>query len=362
MKHSIYILLLLLLLNLHGFGQNKLTKDGLKIGKWEEKYEISVGKMKYSGFFKIIPINTYDTIRSIGDNLYRIKYKGATPLLSTSGIKRNNVSVKDGIWRTIKSNGKIHEIQTWQNGLLLSEEEYDDNGILKEHHYIDYENDTSVYLYYKGEQLYKKAFYPPNQKQQQTVIFYPDNNLVIPNAELYFNSKFGDTSLNILPLKLFCKRDLTILSVFSSSSNIQVSFPYETFPYDLTTEDTVTLNLIFTPTPSSFRTEDTITILTSEENALPYKIYCWSRASHINGNNVETLKQITLSKTKDKFLIIATMGTSTSAYIKDLNGEEKRYKITISSKINLNEFGVGEYDLKIHSCNTYEDIKLVIIE
>jgi hypothetical protein len=233
---------------------------------------------------------------------------------------------------------------------------------LTKYDYKDLENDTNFYLTYDNNQLYKKAFFPPNNKNQQTVIFYPDNNLVIPNAEPFFNTKFGGTSVNDFQLKLFCKKDLTINSVSSSSQNIQVNFPFNSMPYKLTTKDTATFNLIFSPTPSSFRDKDTITIITSEENVPPYKIYCSLRASHINGSNVKTLKEISLSITNDKYLLISPMGSVTDAFIKNSNEIVKRYKIKGITKIDLNELKVGEYELSVYSCDTGDKIKLKILK
>lgn len=343
-------------------GQNRTTKEGLKVGYWQEQYESDMGVMKESGMYKIIPLNTYDTLTNMGEGCYEVKYKGATPLLFYVGRHGNKLAVKDGIWQTTKANGSLYRTDYWVSGLNLWTKYVDDKGALLLYDYLDAVNDTSFYLTYKDQQLYKKAFYPPGQKNEATVIFYPDRDLMISEAEPAFNATFGDTTRHVFPLKVCGKKNLTLLSVRSGSDNIQVDFPAQAFPYALAANDTLTVNLIFTPHPSSLVTADTVTILTSEAQALPYRIYCSLNASHINGSNVETLTQMTLSKTKDRYLLIAPMGTSTAARLTNSKGESKNYRIVNGTKINLMEFEVGEYELDISSCDTGGNMTLHLVE
>lgn len=362
MRNLTFILTFLLTWTSQCAGQNKTTKEGLNVGKWIDEYELANGKFRETGYYKIIPLTTYDTIRPLGENIFEVKFKGSSPLLFFSGRHGNSISVKDSIWQTVDSIGKIYKTENWVQGLNLWTKYFDGNGNMTKYDYDDFENDTSFYLTYKNNQLYKKAFYPPDNKNQQTEIFYPDNNLVIPNAEPSFYYKFGDIAVNVFQLKLSCKQDLIINTVSSSSGNIQVTFPFNSVPYKLTKTDTAIFNLIFTPTPTSFTEDDTITIITSEENVLPYKIYCSLSASHIDGSNVETLSKLILSKSKDRYLLIAPMGTQTDAFITDSKGNEKRYRIQGITKIDLAQLKAGDYQLSIASCNTGGDIKLNIVE
>lgn len=307
MSRTNFILTLLLTLTLGCFGQNKTTKEALNTGKWTEVHE-------------------------------------------------------DGIWQTADSTGNILKTEYWDKGLNLWTKYFDEHGNLSEYEYYDIKDDTHFYLTYKNNQLYKKAFYPPENKNQQTEIFYPDNNLLIPDAEPAFYSKFSDIAPSVFQLKLSCKKDLTIISVRSGSKNIHVNFPLNAPPFRLTPKDTACIDLIFTPTPASFSSSDTITIVTSEENVLPYKVYCSLRAFHIDGSNVETLQEISLSKTKDRYLFIAPMGTITEAIIQHSDGTEKRYDINQINQIDLKELEPGEYALAIYSCNTGGYLKLKISE
>ncbi len=362
MRQLIFILTLLLTSIFNCLGQNKTTKEGLKVGIWTEEYDLGYGEFTETGVYKIIPLNTYKTIQSLGDDSFEIKCKASTTILFFSGRHNKSISVKDSIWEIKDSIGKLYSTEMWHQGINIWRKYYDESGSLIEYHYIDLENDTTFNLIYINNRLFKKAFYPPENKNQQTEIFYPNNDLIIPNAELTFKSIFGDTVLNVYQLKLSCKKDLTIQSVRSGSKNIQVVFPFNTFPYELTEKDTAIFNLIFTPTPTTFIENDTITIITSEENVLPYMVFCSLNASHIDYSNVETLTELSLSKTKDQYLIIAPMGTQTDAYITDFLGTKKKYKIYGITKIDLSKLNVGEYQLSIASCNTGGDIKLTITD
>lgn len=361
MRYSIFILAFLMTWALHCTGQNKTTKEGLKVGKWTHTYELAYGTFTDIGYYKIIPLKTYDTIRSPAGYSLRVKYKGSTPMLFIYGRHHNKISVKDDLWQTTDSTGHTCRTDYWDQGLYLWSKNFDDKGNLTEYDYKDFENDTSFYLIYKNNQLYKKAYYPPENKNEETDIFYPNNNLIIPNAEPFFETNFGSAAVNIFQLNLSCKKDLTIHSISSSSENIQIRFPSKTLPYHLTTKDTVTFNLIFTPTPISFRDHDTITIVTSEENVQPYKMYCTLSAAHIDYRNVETISELTLSKSRDRYLVISPMGTETNVFISN-SQMEKKYGIHGITKIDLNELNVGDNHVSISSCNIGGDLKLTITE
>lgn len=57
------------------------------------------------------------------------------------------------------------------------------------------------------------------------------------------------------------------------------------------------------------------------------------------------------------------MGTVTTAYITNSEGEERRYDIRGGiCKIDLNDLETGGHQLRIMSCHTGGDIKLTITE
>jgi hypothetical protein len=362
MRNLSTLRIFLLIYTCQCFGQNKTTQEGLNIGLWTEEYELYSEKFKETGKYKIVDLNKYDTIRQLGENAYEIKYKGSTPLLFSSGKYNNKISVKDSIWQTLDSLEKLIKTELWSNGLNLWTKYFDEKNNLIEYDYDDFENDTSFYLTFKNNQLFKKAYYPPNDKNNKTYIFYPNNNLIISNAELNFYSRFGDEKANELKLNLSCKKNLSILSIKSSSNNIQVKLPSKSFPYRLNQNEITTIGLTYTPILFDLKEADTITIQTNEINIPAYKIYCSMRYTHIDGKNVETIGHLSLSKTKDKYLFISSMGTVTNAYLKNKEGEKTEYEIHGNTKIGLEKLQIGEYDLSIFSCDTGGFIKLKITE
>ena len=357
------ILIVLLAWAFHCPGQNKVTKEGLKYGKWVEEYDDGERKNTFSGIYKIIPLSTYDTIRAVGYGTAEIKYKGSTPILEFSGRYLNDISVQDSIWQFVDSTGILRSTYFWNQGILAWSKDFDDKGNMIFYSYNDFENNTSLYLTYKNKQLYQKHFYARNETEG-TSTFYPDNNLIIQNAEPSFSKTFGDSTKSVFQLKISSKKHLTIKSVISSSENIQVSFPLNKLPYKLSPSDTTIVNLTFAPTPISLRDNDTITIITSEKNVPPYKVYCSLNASHVNYNNIENLKNLTLSKSKDTYLIISLSSDSREVYIKNDKRTEKIYHTLYGKlKIDLKDFNVGIYDITISNFEAFDDnFSLILTE
>ncbi len=86
------------------------------------------------------------------------------------------------------------------------------------------------------------------------------------------------------------------------------------------------------------------------------------RYTHIDWKNVQTIGHLSLSKTKDKYLIVSSMGTVTNAYLKNIRGENTEYEIHGDTKISLEKLQIGDYDLSIFSCDTNGFIKFTITE
>lgn len=128
---------------------------------------------------------------------------------------------------------------------------FNKKGILINHYYNDFLNDTTFYLHYSGQQLFSKSFFPPENKNEETHIYYPNNNLSISNAKPNFYSNFGKK--DTIQLKITCKQALSINEISSSSENIKFAYPFNVLPLNLTTKDTIILNLIITPNSSTFR-------------------------------------------------------------------------------------------------------------
>lgn len=344
--------------------RNKTTKNGLRTGLWVEHYETVEGKWVETGTYTIIPISTYDFLE-FSHTLYRIRYKGFEQLLFIEGHSDSLLSVKDGLWYTYDSTNTVRRTDLWSNGINLGTTYFDGQGELTQYHYTDFENDTSFYLTYIHKQLFKKAYFPPEDKNNETELYYPDNDLVIENAEPRFYANFLSKTTDTFQIRITARKSMDIVSMKSTASDMQLvdaSFQAVRFPLHIADHDTVILNMLFAPAPTTYREYDTISVVTSEINVPEYKLYCKARVSHLDGRNVQTIQDVTLSKKKDKYLVIAPMGTVTDAYITGATGEEKAYGINGITRINLEELDTGRYQMRISSCYTGGYMTLTIVE
>lgn len=360
--HPACLAVLFLCASLYCAAQNQVTPEGLPTGPWVEEYELSSGLFRTSGAYKIVSLQHYDIIRPLGENTFEITYKGATPLLFFNGRYGDDISVQDGIWQTFHEDGSLHKTDCWDKGLNTWTKYFDSTGAMIRYEYEDYEHDTSFYLTYKNDRLFKKAFYPPDNKNEQVKIYYPDDHLVIPDAEMDFYAILGNNTIFTYYIPLTCKKDLSILSVTSDSDNLRVSFPGKTLPLVLQPGDTMTVLLTFMPTPESSGQHATVAIATSEGQPQSYTIDCYLKCAHLDFRNVESVKALSLSKKTDRYLVIAPMGTVTTAVIAAGEGKERVYDIRQTTKIDLNALETGEYHLRITSCNTGGDVTLTITE
>ena len=363
MIHRIVITTICILLILSGFGQKNKSIGGLRTGDWTLKFITEHGKITESGEYKIIPISTYDTIRDLGKYYYEVRYKKATPLLIYNRISQGNIDVKDGIWETLDSAGRLFQIDFWENGLNTWTKWFDASGNLDRYDYDDYENDTSFYLTYINKQLFKKEWYPPEDKNNRGVIYYPNNSLFISDAEPYFKTNFLNKRSDTQYIQLSSAKELEIASITVKNKTIKISGSGKNlfFPLVIRPGDKVELALISNPESRTYLPADTILIKSSDTPEL-YKIYCDLFASHVTYQNVEKLEELRLSRTKDRYLIIPSLGSVTDATIIAPSGGKRVYDIPELTKIDLLDYTAGSYNLEISSCNTGGSIKLVITE
>lgn len=360
MKTRVFLFFIFSFFHWFSFGQNKFTEDGLKVEKWVEKGFWNGERYKNFGTYKIVSIKDFDTIWALDRTSLNTKYKKTSALVFFSGSFEDKISVKDGIWQNVNFFGKIKETECWENGIQLWTKTFNKKGELTYHYYEDFVNDTTFFLNYVDQQLFEKAYYPPENKNEETHIYYPINNLSISNAEPNFYSNFGKK--DTIQLKISCKQALSINEISSNSENIKFAYPFNVLPLNLATKDTLTLDLIITSNSSTFRNSETITIKTSEGNVPDYKIYCSLRVFHVDGRNIETLRELSLSKSRDKYLYISQMGSITDAIISKGKKEIRNIRIMEDTKINLRKLKVGEYSLGVYSCENGGGLKLIILK
>lgn len=118
MKRKLFLFIFFLLFYCFLFGQNKKTEDGLRVGKWVNKWNWQGKKLREFGVYKVVSIKNYDTIRELGECNFEIKHKNSRTLLFFLGRLEDKISVKDGIWQVVYPFGKVKEIDFWENGIL----------------------------------------------------------------------------------------------------------------------------------------------------------------------------------------------------------------------------------------------------
>jgi hypothetical protein len=361
--HKSIITISILLASFCGLTQAKRFEKGMRAGEWTIKSMLAEGKMTETGVFNIIPLSTYHIIKSFGTGTYEVKYKKSTPLLFYEQKKEDHISVKDGLWNMYNEAGRQMRISFWNNGLEIWTKYFDENGELTRYDYDDLENDTSFYYTYIDKQIFKKAFYPPENKNNPIEIYYPENDLSVSDAELNFHVNFLNKQSDTQYVFLSSKKELPVHAVSCRRNSIMMAMGMDISCSSrmITPETPVVLRLISRPSALNYEIKDTIIIKTSE-NKPAYKIYCNIYASHINDNNVEVLKKLTLSKSKDKYLVIPSLGTVTGASISNQYVKGRAYDINKITKIDLSEYPVGNYNLYITSCHTGGELTLVITE
>ena len=347
-----FLVLLSFCCTIYANAQNRMTKDGLRYGKWTETPYMNDPQTK-TGNYKIIPLGSIDTTKTMGDNIFVLKYQNAEALLFYDGRAHNEISVKDSIWQYYDSLGsRVHFEEQWINGIMLWRKTYNPKGEITLYNYWDYTDDSSAELQYKEHQLFRKSFCPPKDKNHETTLYYPYENLYISNAEPEFNVNFLDKPSDTFEIKLCAKSPLNILSITSRTSDIHLvdsKFKEIPFPLQMVKGDTFFLKIIYTPKAIYAQDTGKVTIITDEKKSPVYKITSLNHAYHIDGGNVEALSSITISKTKDRYLLIDQIGTETDITVFSSTGIQREWEN--KKKIDLSDFKTGVYVLTIGGCN-----------
>jgi hypothetical protein len=213
--------------------------------------------------------------------------------------------------------------------------------------------------------LFKQWFYLPETPNDETIVFYPKARLYISNAEPHFDYNFLSKESIPQNIQIACKKSMTVLSVTPLSSNFQVRSSHS-LPIDLKKQDTLQLQLNFSPSPATTMEEDTIVIKTLENGKVhEYLICALTSAVHVDYQNVEHISKIELSQTRDRYLLIDQLGTQTDACVQTQDDNicfELFAGLSPHISIDLKAFKPGVYPVYINSCNTFGSFTLVITE
>jgi antitoxin component YwqK of YwqJK toxin-antitoxin module len=357
--HRLFLIITVLLTAIAASGQYKRI-DGLKTGEWDEGYESSAGFFKAIGNYRIISTTTYDKILEETDFNIKVKYKGSTPLVWFEKNINGRISVKDSIWNKYDREGRLRETNFWKDGLSQWAKHYDEKGNLTQHDYEDYDKDTSFTLVYIDGKLFKRAFYPQLNKLAETAVYYPNEPLSFSKAELLSEINFRNHPTDTKEIIFNATKDMTIKSISSIHRFVKVTTADDqplSFPYKIKAGAAIPLKIIVSPTPTNYEQKDTLTLVTAESE-LPYRICLHIRASHICVG-----QELTLSKSKDKFLILPTMGKALAAYVTSEEGKKTTYTVSrIFKRIDLSAFSAGKYGVQIRACYNNGDFTLVVTE
>jgi hypothetical protein len=353
-----FLIITVLLTALSASGQYKRI-DGLKTGEWSESSSGGDGFFDARGNYRIISTASYSNILEEKDFNIKVKYKGSTPLVWFERNVNGRISVKDSIWNTYDREFRIRETSFWKDGLRQWEKHYDERGNLTQYEYEDYDKDTSFKLVYIDGKLFKRAFYPQLNKLTETAVYYPNEPLSFSKAEFLFEINFRNHPTDTKEIIFNATKDMTIKSISSIHRFVKVTTADDqphSFPYKIKAGATP-LKIAVSPGSAEYEQTDTITLMTAESE-LPYRICLHIRASHICEG-----QELTLSKSKDKFLILPTMGTVLAAYITSEKGQKTTYPVSrIFKRVDLSTFPTGKYGVEIRACYYKGSFTLVVTE
>lgn len=364
------ILFCIILYTTPSLAQNKVNDNGQCYGEWKDSAEWAYD----IGQYKIIHKNKYplDTTKE--------GYEGEEEgfrYVSFNGYPRDqfyydpvgdSISVMDGLWQYIASDGKYKSIRSetyYKDGVLLWAKSYD-NGLVYYHRV--YHNDSITVYNYDDTVLFSKEIRNTDFSIHNTE-YYPERPLYISNAEIrsYANYYTNRVDTNIVVLS--GKEDVVINSINSSSKQYQLDIPIS-LPYTIKKGDTVLIKILYQPRRDTPQTKGDITIKTDKST---YQLKIISNAFHIDKETF-ALDSIVVSKKEDKILHISDYHFPDAEYVlksstgkpiqlKLLHMEQQRsfhMAIDIDCHIRLKNIPKGEYIFTISNTDIKKNIRLIV--
>ncbi|MES2776173.1 MAG: hypothetical protein V4722_18490 [Bacteroidota bacterium] len=365
MAFKLFLTGFILLLHLQSTGQG-VSLNGLKTGIWTETNPTADDTLYGTGNYIIIPLDSYKIIRTIKDDFHEVRYGASNAYIAYSKRSNGKISVKDSNWNWYDAANNIRKITHWSKGIHLWTKYFDAKGNIAGNYYDDYDHDASVELTYIKSRLFKKEIYSFAKSNGPRVYYYPDDSLQISNAEFRFSIHFLKRPEDHQQLMLTSVHTMVIKSIEVARQSIVATVNKKPVVYPLTINPgkPVVVTLSTKPGAANFIPNDTIIITTASNQV--YTIYAANDAAHIDYQNVEKLKTIQLSKTRDRYLFVASLGTVTTAWVTGINNLGRSYNISHPMdrriQIDLAEFPPGTFRLEIISCNKGGSIQLVIKE
>jgi len=331
------------------FAQNKMNDHGLKCGHWN--------KDGVDCFYKIIPFTYYDTVSFDHDRRLEIRqFNGDDTTDETIiiyGYFGDSISVRDGLFKACDSTGKLSQIIDYHLGLVGNMILFSDGDTTQYNHNFMDSIKGNYYDHYLNNRAFSREFY---RNHEFAFSYYPYDDLVISDALLVSEIDLLKTTFDTLSVLLQAKKDLTVNSV-SCANNIRVldkEYHPIKYPFTITSKDRIDLKIINHQYGDIIHDHDTLIIKTGPDNK-QYSLFLNTAASHISKSNVQILKKITLSRQKDKELLINNCGPYGHMRFASKKGHSDTYQFEGNKVwlIPLSDFYENEYKLDVRMC--YDD-------
>ncbi len=355
-----FLITFLLFLCIHRevVGQQVYSREKLREGLFSDTVEISNTKKVFKGENLITTSNDYE-IAEKSKIFFRAWYKKLKQIVIPDQIVNDSFSVKHGWLEIFNIAGNLQSKTLYDKGIYLSSRDYKDGNIIY-FDSINYIDGTGVELSFYNDILFKRKI-SNYLKHLHQIVYYPENDLHMSNAEFTFEVDFLNKRFDSKNITLTSKRKLRIDSIVSSSGSIKYLNPENKnlqFPLIIVPNKKSVLKLMYYPTPITFCEYDTLKFYVNDSCHSIYYGFTQNLGYHLNYRTVEKTKMIELSKWRDHFLILPPMGTVTNASITCPDRSVKNYNINKITKIDLRDFEPGVYYLDILSCNHGGTVKL----
>ncbi|MEI8280665.1 MAG: hypothetical protein WCG87_12980 [Bacteroidota bacterium] len=191
----------------------------------------------------------------------------------------------------------------------------------------------------------------------------------IQDAKLLFEMNFLSKPTDIKPLILIAKNPI-IINSFNAKDNIHLytkDMGEIHYPLYLKRNESILLYISNTPNSLSYkyREVDTISINTSDTGII-YKIMYDTWCSHLDQNNINKVKELVLSKSKDGYLFIKGCGSVADFDLIDSSNKIESNTIVGGAvvEVNLSNVAIGKYTLiiRLSDCDEEGVISLIIKE
>ncbi len=334
-----------------GEAQNVTTTYGLRSVHWKQNGVECDYKIVALSSFNVERFNEDSTIMTV------IRGTGDSAIperIWIRGYSNDSVSVRDGTCFFYDSSGSLAEIIEFKTGAMGSTITFANGDTIRYSHDFIGHIDSDYYDSYINNRVFKREFFKEGKFVNS---FYPNDDLIMPNAELFSGLDLTKNSIDTIPIFLVARRNIQIGSVACNKHLRVLDEHYEPlkFPFALSSSGQTELKLINYQSTDSIIGMDTVVLYTIPEHKA-YPVFLSTVASHINGRNVYRIHEITLRR-KDKYLIVRNCGGGLYGHMVILDGDAEvatyDFEGNTTYNIPLTSLPKEQYQLAVRMC--YDD-------